>query len=135
MTTADVARTLVSLCRQGKFREAMEATYAENIVSVEAFEMPEMPGVPKQPRATRGLAGVRAKTDWWEANHIVHSATVTGPFLSAEKFAVLFAIDVTFKPNGQRHTMSEAAVYTVENGKITHEEFLYEGGPGAPPTA
>jgi hypothetical protein len=104
----------------------MEATYANNIVSVEAFEMPAQPGQPGMPRETRGLDNVRKKAQWWNENHTIHSATTTGPFVSMEKFSVIFDIDCTFKPTGKRTHMSEVAVYTVENGKITHEEFLYK---------
>lgn len=121
-----VANELVALCRAGKFAEATDKLYAENIVSVEAFEMPAQPGGTAMPREMRGLAAVKQKGAWWEANHEVHSAKVEGPFVSMDKFAVLFTLDVTFKPNGKRHAMSEVAVYTVEGGKIVHEEFLYD---------
>ena len=120
MTTAEVAKTLVSLCKQGKFTEAMEATYGENIISLEAMDMPNMK------RETRGLNAVRGKAKWWEENHTVHSCTVTGPFVALDKFAVLFNIDVTFKPENKRAQMTEVAVYTVAHGKIVHEEFLFQ---------
>jgi len=38
---------------------------------------------------------------------------------------VRFAYDVTNKPSGRRYQMDEAGVFTVENGKITREEFFY----------
>ena len=120
MSTAEVAKKLVSLCQQGKFNEAMEATYANNIVSVEGFDMNGMG------RETRGLDGVRKKAQWWEQNHTIHSCKVSGPFCSEEKFAAIFDLDVTNKPSGKRIQMSEVAIYTVEAGKIVHEEFLYE---------
>jgi len=126
MTTAEVAQKLTSLCQQGKFDEAMEATYANNIVSLEGCEMPAQPGMPKMSRETRGLDNVRKKAQWWNENHTIHSCTTTGPFASVEKFAVIFNLDVTFKPTGKRIQMSEVAVYTVENGKIVHEEFLFQ---------
>ena len=53
------------------------------------------------------------------------SATVTGPFVSPERFAVLYAFDRTNKASGERGQLSEVAVYTVVDGKIAHEEFLY----------
>lgn len=120
MTTAEVASQLVSMCLKGDFNGAMESLYAENIVSLEAMDMPNAP------RETKGLANVRKKAEWWNANHTIHSATTTGPYVAIDKFAVIFSIDVTFKPTGKRHTMTEAAVYTVQNAKITHEEFLYQ---------
>jgi ketosteroid isomerase-like protein len=36
-------------------------------------------------------------------------------------------MDVTVKETGQRHTMDEVALYTVEDGKITEERFYYAG--------
>jgi hypothetical protein len=41
-TTADVAQKLTSLCQQGKFDEAMEETYADNITSLEGCEIAGM---------------------------------------------------------------------------------------------
>ena len=120
MTTAEVAKQLVDLCQKGEFVQATDTLYADNIVSVEAYEMNGMP------RETHGLAGVRKKGEWWTSNHTIHSMTATGPYVSVEKFVVIFSIDVTFKPTGKRHSMTEAAVYTVQDGKIVHEEFLYQ---------
>ncbi|HUO08188.1 MAG TPA: nuclear transport factor 2 family protein [Phycisphaerae bacterium] len=120
MNTPAVAQKLVSLCQQGKFNEAMEATYASSIVSVEGFDMGSMP------RETRGLDNVRKKAQWWEQNHTVHSCKVAGPFMALDKFAVTFDLDVTDKATGKRMQMSEVAVYTVEGDKIVHEEFLYK---------
>jgi ketosteroid isomerase-like protein len=121
MTTGEVAKKLVELCRKGQFQEAMQQLYGKDIVSVEAMDMPNMP------RTVRGIDAVAKKGEWWVANHTVHKADVEGPFVSVEKFAVVFAMDVTFKPTGKRSQMREAAVYTVAGGKIVHEEFLYAG--------
>jgi len=123
MTTAEVAAKLVALCRKGEFNQAMESLYGQNIVSVEAFEMPNLG------REIRGLEGVRKKSQWWEANHTVESCTVTGPFVSTERFAVVFALSGSEKSNGKKFQMTEIAVYTVADGKIVREEFLYEAPP------
>ncbi len=120
MTTAEVAKQLVTLCQKGEFTQAMETLYGDNIVSLEACDMPHAP------RETRGLENVRKKAEWWNNNHTIHSATTTGPYVATDKFAVVFSIDVTFKPTGKRNQMTEVAVYTVQNGKIVHEEFLYQ---------
>ncbi len=120
MDTATVAKQLTTLCEKGQFHEAMEQLYGQNIVSVESHDMPNMP------RETRGLDGVRKKAQWWNDNHTVHSVKVAGPFLANDKFSVVFDMDVTNKPSGKRMQMSEIAVYTVTDGKIIHEEFLYK---------
>lgn len=119
MTTAEIGKTLVGLCREGKFLEAIQTLYSPDIVSVEAGA-PEGMG-----REVQGLDAVLGKAHWWQANHEVHSATVDGPFCNPESFAVVFSMDVTFKPTGKQIQMKEVAVYTVVDGKITHETFLY----------
>ena len=119
-STTEVAHELVDLCRKGEFNRAMEALYADNIVSVEGCEMPNMP------REIRGLDGVRRKAQWFDENNTINACTVTGPFVAKDKFAVLFALDITEKATAKRSQMTEVAVYTVENGKITREEFLYQ---------
>jgi ketosteroid isomerase-like protein len=124
MTTEEVAKQLVALCQKGEFTQAMEKLYAENIVSLEPFDRPGAP----MPREIRNLEMVRKKAKWWEENHTMHSCAVGGPFVAQDKFAVTFDLDATFKPANKRMQMSEVAVYTVANGKIVHEEFLFKNG-------
>jgi ketosteroid isomerase-like protein len=119
MTTQEVANKLVKLCSEGKFQEATEALYSEDIVSIEAG------APPGQSRESKGLAAVKAKGEWWAANHEVHSATVEGPLVAGSHFAVTFKLDVTFKPQSKRFTMEEVAVYNVADGKVVYEQFFY----------
>lgn len=119
MTTQEVANQLVKLCSEGKFAEATDALYSPDIVSMEAGAPPGMS------RETKGLAGVKAKGEWWTANHEVHGVKVEGPLVAGSHFAVTFKLDVTFKPEGRRFTMEEVAVYKVANGKVVYEEFFY----------
>lgn len=123
MDTLAIAQQLVDLCKQGKNAEA-KALYADNAVSVEAFAPPGME------REAKGLAAIRAKGEWWTANHEVHSAAITGPWPSGsgDRFIVCFNYEVTNKPSGQRMKMEEAGLYTVAGGKIVHEEYFYAGG-------
>ncbi len=119
MTTQEVADRLVAICKQGKFEDAVNTLYADEIVSVEAG------APPGQSRESKGLQAVKAKGEWWVANHEVHSATVEGPLVAGSHFAVTFKLDVTFKPQSKRFTMDEIAVYKVADGKIVYEEFFY----------
>jgi SnoaL-like protein len=119
MATKEVADTLVKLCSQGKFDEATNTLYSDDIVSMEAG------APPGQSREAKGIAAVKAKGEWWVANHEVHSATVEGPLVAGAHFAVTFKLDVTFKPQSKRFTMEEVAVYKVAGGKIVYEEFFY----------
>jgi hypothetical protein len=119
MSTQGVADTVVKLCSQGKFGEATEAVYSPDIVSVEAG------APPGQTRESKGIEAIRAKGEWWNANHEVHSVKVEGPLVAGSHFAVTFKMDVTFKPESRRFMMEEVALYKVVDGKIVYEEFFY----------
>ena len=118
MTTADVATQLVALCREGKFVDAIESLYADDVVSVEAMDY-------QGGRELRGKAAIKGKNISWFEDNDVHSVSVTGPFVSPERFAVWYSFDWTIKASGQRVQLNEVAVYTVVDGKIAREEFLY----------
>ena len=119
MTTQEIAKRYVSLCQQNKYDACLEELYAKNAVSVEAA----MP--PGRDRTAKGLDAIRAKGKEWQESHVVHSAEVTGPFPNENRFAVRFTYDVTDKPSGKRMTMDEVGLFTIEDGKITREEFFY----------
>jgi hypothetical protein len=119
MTTQEIADAVVSLCSQGKFEEAMKSLYSPDIVSIEAG------APPGGSRESVGIAAVAAKGQWWAENHEVHSVTVKGPLVAGSHFSVMFALDVTFKPQSKRFTMEEIAVYKVADGRIVWEEFFY----------
>jgi hypothetical protein len=119
MTIKEVAAELVKLCSQGKFDKATEALYSPDIVSMEAG------APPGGSRESKGIAAVKAKGEWWAANHEVHSVAVEGPLVAGSHFAVTYKLDVTFKPQSKRFTMEEVAVYKVVDGKIVYEEFFY----------
>jgi len=120
MDIQEVAQTLVAMCRQGQFREAIAALYSEDIVSVEAG------APPGGDREVKGIPAVLGKSDWWVNNHEVHESIVEGPLVAGAHFAVKFDFDVTFKPTGKRFRMCELAVYQVAGGKVVREEFFYQ---------
>ena len=119
MTTQEVADKLVKVCSQGKFQEGKRSLYSPDIVSMEAG------APPGGSREAKGIAAVKAKGEWWSANHEVHSVAVEGPLVAGSHFAVVFKLDVTFKPQSKRFKMEEVAVYKVVDGKIVYEEFFY----------
>ena len=119
MSVADVANGLVGLCRQGQFAEALDQYYSDDIVSIEPVGSPEMPA------RQEGIEAVRAKNQWWVDNHEIHEVIVEGPYVGETQFAVRFTMDVTAKHLGQRMKMTEMALYTVADGKISQEEFYY----------
>jgi hypothetical protein len=122
MSVNEIANRYVSLCKEGQFHKCLEELFSKDAVSVEAFAPPG-----QDPVAT-GIAAIRAKSEWWNNNHEVHKAEVSGPYPNGNRFAVRFNFDITNKPSGKRMQMDEFGLFTVENGKITREEFFYQGG-------
>jgi hypothetical protein len=121
MTSLEVAKKYVALCKEGKFDECLDELFAKAAVSVEAG------GPPGVDRTSKGLDAIRAKGKWFGDNHTVHKAEVFGPYPHDDRFAVRFVFDMTHKPSGRRMIMDEIGLFTVENGKITREEFFYTG--------
>jgi ketosteroid isomerase-like protein len=119
MTTQEVADKLTELCKEGKFHEAIDALYSDDIVSMEAG------APPGGSREAKGIAAIKGKAEWWAANHDVHSTVVEGPLVAGSHFAVTFKMDITFKPQARRFQMEEIALYKVADGKIVYEEFFY----------
>jgi len=76
------------------------------------------------PRAASAKA-IAAKGKWWAENHTIHSSELFGPYPHDDRFAVRFLYDITNKPSGNRITMDEVGIFTVEGGKIVKEEFFY----------
>jgi ketosteroid isomerase-like protein len=122
MTTLEVGKKLVELCKQGKDDQCLDLLYSNDIVAVEAAAMPNMPA------EQRGKQAILGKAKWWRENHEVHSASVEGPWPHGDRFIVKFHYDLTSKLDGKRRTMDEAALYTVKDGKIVREEFFYITG-------
>ncbi len=122
MTTMDIAKKLVELCKQGQNHQAIESLYAADVVSVEA-------GAPAgMSREAKGLPAVLGKSKWWSENHTVHSVKHEGPWPHDDRFIVRFTYDITQKATGKRFTMDEVGLFTVANGKIVREEFFYSAG-------
>lgn len=122
MDTLEIGKDLVALCREGKHLEAIDKYYADDVVSIEGASSPGME------QRMEGLEAIRGKNQWWVENHEVHGATTTGPYVAEgdDRFVVYFEIDVTSKMDGQRQEMSEVGIYTVRDGKIVEERFLYK---------
>jgi ketosteroid isomerase-like protein len=120
MDTQAVAAEFTALCRAGRFEEAGERFWAEDVVSIEP-----MTG---EMAVLRGKPAVKGKGDWWYANHEIHGTETHGPYVNGEQFALRFHIDVTARASGQRMQMEEVALYTVREGKVVEERFLIRMG-------
>jgi ketosteroid isomerase-like protein len=119
MNTQEIASDFTALLREGKFDEAGEKYWAEDVLSVEPMEgdMAQL----------RGVEAVKGKGEWWYANHEIHDTEVEGPYVNGDQFVVRFKMDLTVKDSGQRMKMDEMGVYTVRDGKIAEERFFFGG--------
>jgi hypothetical protein len=116
MNTQELAVAFTDLCRAGKFDEAAQRFWSDDVVSREP-----MPGEMSE---AKGRAALEAKAAWWYANHEVHNIEVGGPYVHGDQFVIRFTMEVT--PKGQaRMKMDEVGVYTVKNAKVIEERFFY----------
>ena len=116
MSIKDIAHDLVKLCKAGKFGEAGEKYWDENVISIEAMG---------DDAELKGKSAVRRKGETWEKGHTVHSALVEGPYINGNQFVIRFKMDMTIKQSGQRMSMDEVGLYTIRKDKIVEERFFY----------
>lgn len=124
MATTKVAKRLVELMSQGKNLDAIKELYADNARSVEAMEGPGCP------RITESKATILQKAHEFARITTVHGATVGTPIVNGDQFILPMGLDCTCSEGpmaNQRMNMSETALYTVRNGKITEAKFFYGG--------
>ncbi|WP_289038196.1 nuclear transport factor 2 family protein [uncultured Zobellia sp.] len=119
METNEIASKLVAWCNAGDFEKPYQELYSDKIVSIENDGKAEGAYV-------EGFEGIKKKREWWQENFEVHSSKASDPVVADNWFSVKFTMDTTHKPSGQRSTMSEIAVYEVQDGKIVKEQFFYD---------
>ncbi|MBX3381763.1 MAG: nuclear transport factor 2 family protein [Phycisphaeraceae bacterium] len=117
MTPMEIGSKLVADFNAGKMH--LTDMWSPAIVSIEGVGVSQ---------AWRGRKAVDAKNAWWASEHTIHGASAEGPFVGATGFSVKFVIDVETKATAKREIMTEVGVYTVKNGKIVQEEFMYRAG-------
>jgi hypothetical protein len=111
----EIGNDLVKLCNMGQLGEPVKKWYHKNIDSIEA-----------DGEVWLGMKGIAAKNAWWADTYETNSFSAEGPYVGATGFAVKFVMSITNKATGDRQDMTEVGVYTVKNGKIVREEFMYE---------
>ena len=116
-TPAEIGKDLVaSFNTQTPDEQIWKKWFSPQIVSIEGSG-----------QGWRGMKGLKAKAAGFHERFTVHGARAEGPYVGGTGFAVKFTMDMEDKQTGQRHSGSEVGVYTVKNGKIVQEEFMYGG--------
>lgn len=113
---AEIGADLVAMFNRGLLKEIEDKWWSPKIVSTEGT------GVSME---WRGRRAVNAKNSWWIEDHVMHGGSAEGPYVGSTGFAVRYRLDVETKSTGVREVMEEVGVYTVHNGKIVREEFMY----------
>lgn len=115
-----LGREFVEAMRNRRGIAQVDKLYSENAQSVEAVVPPG-----RDVRIAKGRVAIKGKREDWAANHEIKRLDADGPYVHPpNQFAVRFQADVIQKATGQQMTLSEIAVYTVEEGKIVREEFF-----------
>lgn len=114
LTPAQMGQDLVDMFNRGELSQIEDRFWSPDIVSVEGMGM-----------AWAGRKAVDEKNRSWMQTHRMHGASAEGPFVGASGFAVKFRMDVEDTTTGDRAIMHEVGVYTVMDGKIVREEFMY----------
>ncbi len=123
--TQKVADRLAALCSTGKNLDALKELYADSARHVEVMEAPWCP------RITEGKANLLKKAEQFHKSTTVHGASCAKPIVNGDQFICAMSLDCTSGEGpmaGQRMNMSETALYTVKNGKITEAKFFYSCG-------
>lgn len=122
--TQAVADRLVAMIAAGKNVEAIRELYADNARHVEVMDGP----TPDCARLTESKAKLLHKAEEFARTTVVHGATVGKPVVNGDQFVVPMSLDCTCTEGpmaNQRMNISETALYTVKNGKVTEGKFFY----------
>jgi hypothetical protein len=118
----EVGLRLVELCQKGENRKAIEELYADEVDVQEA-----MLGGPL-PNGMQSKADLLAGCDAFNAENDIHESNAHGPYPIDNTFVVFMSIELTPKSGpmaGKRFAMSEACIYSVDDGKIVKSDFAY----------
>ncbi len=116
---AELGAKLVTLFNQGTADAWVATVWDKGIVSCE--------GVGANLEWV-GRKAVDAKNAEWSKANTVLGGSAEGPYVGSTGFAVKFRVHVRDNASGAERHMSEVGVYTVRDGKITREEFMYAVG-------
>ena len=119
MSTGNVARRLIELCRAGRFDQAVQELYDKRARSI------EMEGQGPELISVEGLDAIKLKGKRFEDSvKEMHAITVSDPLIAGPFFTIALGLDATYT-DGDRRAMKEVCVYEVRNDKIVREQFFY----------
>ncbi len=118
MTTQEVATAFTSLLKEGKYDEAQQEFFSDDIVSVEPEGAPE--------RVQKGMKAILEKNrKFYEIVEKIHDNEVSDPLVADKFFICYIKSKMSFKGVTEPIMVDEIAVYHVMGDKINREEFFY----------
>lgn len=114
-STNAIAQQLIAFLRTNDNIKAIEALYADDIYTEEAGSA--------RTRSGKGVI-LQSMRDFLGA-HDFHYTHIEGPLVSGDSFAVRLRFEATNRETGTSFAVDEIGVYTVREGKIAREQFLY----------
>lgn len=118
MTVQEVATPFIKLLKEGKYDEAQEAFFSDDIVSIEPEGAPD--------RVQKGMKAILEKgKKFYEMVETIHTNEVSDPLIADKFFSVSIKSKMSFKGVPEPTMVDEIVVYHVTDGKIDKEEFFY----------
>lgn len=112
-TSEQIGKELVANFNAGKW-ELNSKLWSKDLVGIEGGGM-----------LWKGYKNVELKNKFWSKGNTPLGGHAEGPYVGATGFSVKFRMDIKDNSTGRRTIMEEIGVYTVLNGKIIQEEFMY----------
>ncbi len=123
--TQKIATRFHELVTTGKNLQVMQELYADNCRHIEVMDGPGCP------RITESKASLMQKAEKFAKTTTIHGASCSKPIVNGDQFVCQMTLDCTSTEGpfaNQRMNMSETALYSVKNGKITEGKFFYGCG-------
>ena len=113
--TADRLHQLVRLVEQGRFLEAFDEFYADDVVMQENLQPPYV-----------GKAAARAKEEQFVgAIRTLHESRAVSVIVEGDRAAIHWNAEYTFA-DGTRMRFDQIAHQRWRDGRIVHEQFFYD---------
>lgn len=116
MTTKEVAQKFYEYCKEDNSEKVM-LMYSDDIVSIEEGKSPM--------QICKGKEEIQKKIDWWNSTFESLEYSCHGPYINGDQFSLLFSMKTKHKKTGEEESFEEVALYTVKDGKIIEEKFMY----------
>ena len=119
MTTQEIANRLTELMRTGKWLEAQEELFSDDIVSVE----------PDGGTVQGRQALAKKAQDWNEMVEDVGPTEISEALVADSYIACTLKGKMKLRGSGEEIPMDELCIYHTEGGKIVKEQFFYTPKP------